>query len=196
MSYDKIITKCIDGEEISYGIVFGNESVVFIKTGADGSIYGYKDKYPRMARRIHERMGATVICSSNPYIENELHVAADKELIESIVTEMNCLSYEVSFFGTSDGAYHNLFLAKAIPETVKIVCVNTSTYSFDVLRELLCELSDVSKVLVYGNKDNEYDYAPVLKKQNIDNLEVITVAGADHEFNRMLEEYILLSDLL
>ena len=45
MVYDEIIKKRIDGETINYGIVKGNENVVFIKVGADGNIKGYKNKY-------------------------------------------------------------------------------------------------------------------------------------------------------
>ena len=78
MNYDKIFRKRIDGTEIRYGVVFGNEKIVFIKTGAYGRIGGSNNKYLKMAQRLHERLGATVICSSNPFIE-EGHVAADSE---------------------------------------------------------------------------------------------------------------------
>ena len=63
LCYDKIIRKIIGGETINYGIIFGNDKIVFIKTGVDGDIRGYKDKYLKMSHRVHERMGATVICA-------------------------------------------------------------------------------------------------------------------------------------
>ena len=44
MNYDKIFRKRIDGTEIRYGVVFGNEKIVFIKTGVDGKIDGYDNK--------------------------------------------------------------------------------------------------------------------------------------------------------
>ena len=80
MTYDQIREKPVDGETIHYGILLGNETIVFIKAGADGDIYGYQNKYLHMARRLHERMGATVVCASNPYIE-EGHIDADKSVI-------------------------------------------------------------------------------------------------------------------
>ena len=61
LNYDKILSATVDGEKIKYGILFGNEKIVFIKVGADGNIRGYQDKYLKMAHRIHARIGATVI---------------------------------------------------------------------------------------------------------------------------------------
>ena len=195
MNYDKIFRKRIDGTEIRYGVVFGNEKIVFIKTGVDGKIDGYDNKYLKMAQRLHERLGATVICSSNPFIE-EGHVAADKAIIEKVAAEINPSSFELFLFGTSDGAFHNLSLAATLPETVKLVCVNTSTPNYDRLKENLIKLSHVSKIFVYGDKDVEYHFLPRLEKENFENFELITVSGADHKFTGMVEEYILLSDLL
>ena len=195
MNYDKKFRKRIDDMEIRYGVVLGNEKIVFIKTGVDGEIDGYDNKYLKMAQRLHERLGATVICSSNPSTDSG-HFASDKAFIEKIVAETGLSSYTLSFFGTSDGAYHNLSLAAALPETVKLVCVNTSTSGYDRLKEKLLKLSHVSKIFVYGDKDDEYHFLPRLEKENFENFELITVSGANHEFTGMVEEYILLSDLL
>lgn len=195
MIYDKIIKKHIDSETINYGIVFGNEKIVFIKTGADGNIKGYKDKYLKMAQRVHERMGATVICASNPYIECG-HEATDKLIISQIASEVNCSEYEVYFFGTSDGAHHNLVLAKEIPQTVRLLAINPSLIDFDEFKDKLLELPQISKTIVYGTKDELSDFFSTLKELKCDNLETITINEADHDFNGMLEEYIALIDLL
>ena len=56
LNYDKV-----DDEKIKYGILFGNEKIVFIKVGADGNIRGYQDKYLKMAHRVHARIGDTFI---------------------------------------------------------------------------------------------------------------------------------------
>ena len=195
LNYDKIVRKKIETETINYGIISGNEKIVFIKVGADGNIKGYKNKYLKMAHRVHERTGATVICASNPYIENG-HVAADKEMILKVVNEMNFSEYTVSFFGTSDGAYHNLSLAQEISGVIKILCVNPSSVNLDDLEKKLLKLSSVNKILVYGSKDDEYSSLLHLKELNCENLELITIDGADHEFKGMSEEYIRLIDML
>ncbi len=81
LRYDTILSISIGDEKIKYGIIYGNEKIVFIKVGTDGSIRGYQDKYLRMSHRVHDRISATVICASNPYISGNSHIKADKSLI-------------------------------------------------------------------------------------------------------------------
>ena len=66
MKFDKIIK---DGL-IEYGIINGNNTIVLIKSGANGSLYGYNNKYLTIASRINKEYGYTVICSSNPFDGN------------------------------------------------------------------------------------------------------------------------------
>ena len=195
LNYDKTTSKAVADETINYGIVYGNEKIVFIKTGADGSIRGYQDKYLRMARRIHDRLGATVICASNPYIEVG-HDAADRAMISEVAAAGGFAVYEVYFVGTSDGGYHNLLLAQAIPQTVKLIGINTSLNTVDDLVEKLQAIPNVKKLLVYGTEDDDYESVSLLQTQNYDNLEILTVEGANHQFRGRLEEYIALVDLL
>ena len=128
LSYDKTINKTLSGEKLRYGLLYGNEKIVFIKVGAGGNIRGYQDKYLKMAHRVHERLGATVICASNPYIEHG-HEDADQAMIETVAAEAGFASYEVYFVGTSDGGYHNLKLAKIVPQSVKFLGINASLNS-------------------------------------------------------------------
>ena len=52
-------------DEIEYGIIHGNNTIVFIKVGLKGSIYGYKNKYLRIAKKLNKEHGCTVIVASN-----------------------------------------------------------------------------------------------------------------------------------
>ena len=66
--YDKIIhSQFEDIAIIDYGIIKGNGTIVFIKAGQDGSMYGYQNKYLKIADNINKKFGYTVICSSNPF---------------------------------------------------------------------------------------------------------------------------------
>lgn len=195
INYDEILSKTIDEEEINYGIIYGNEKIVFIKVGADGNIRGYKCKYLKMACKVHESLGATVVCASNPFIEQG-HLEADEAIITKIASQINCCDYEVYFVGTSDGAHHNLALAKKVPQTVKILSINTSMVDLQDLKDRLYELPKIKKILVYGTKDELFHCVPSLENMRCDNLEVKVIHGADHEFKGMLEEYISLIDLL
>ena len=178
--------------KVEYKIVYGNEKIVFIKSGAGGNASGYKNKYIRMAEKIHDRLGATVICASNPDVPHEKY---DEAAIRRIVSEKAFSDFELYFIGTSDGAYHNLSLARRFPETAKFVGINTSYIDVYELKERLTALPDVHKVLIYGTEDDDFDeVVPMLSKIKCDKLELKFVDGADHSFTDMLDEFIALAD--
>ena len=51
---------------IEYGVILGNEKIVFIKCGLLGSLRGYHDKYLKVAKELNKEYGYTVVCSTNP----------------------------------------------------------------------------------------------------------------------------------
>ena len=110
MEFDKVIKRICGDYEFTYGIIFGNEKIVFIKAGAGGDYRGYCDKYLKMAISAHKRMGATVICASNPINS----VSTDRRAILKCVEMLGLSSFELYLVGVSDGAYLNLLLAKVL----------------------------------------------------------------------------------
>ena len=183
------------GDKFNYHFVLGNEKIVFIKAGAGGSERGYEDKYIKMAERIHERTGATVITASNPI--DPICYVPDKEEICCIAKELNLSNFELYFVGVSDGAYLNLELASKFPETVKWVGINASFNSVSNLKKRLEALPNVNKLMIYGTKDDYFDeVVPALSKMSCDNFNLKFVDGADHRFTDMLDEFIELADLV
>lgn len=195
LGYDKTICKTISGKAIHYGILYGNAKIVFIKVGADGSIRGYRDKYLKMAHRVHERLDATVICASNPYIEYG-NLEADHEMISEVAADCGFSDYGVYFVGTSDGGYHNLLLAQQVPQSVKLLGINASLVDEDSFAEKLQTIPNVEKLLVYGTEDDDYEFVLTLQGLDCENLEILTVEGADHEFTGMVEAFIAQIDLI
>ena len=197
LSYDKILGATVDGEKIQYGILFGNEKIVFIKVGADGNIRGYQDKYLRMAHRVHARIGATVICASNPYISEPAHIKADKALIHKLITDREFESCEMYFVGTSDGGYHSLLLAQQFSQTAKYLGINSSHMGIDNFAEIILSLSRVQKILVYGRDDEDFDKDfPTMNALACDNLEIVVLNGVDHDFTGRVDDFIALIDLI
>ncbi len=189
-----IDTQYVDGEKVEYEIVFGNEKIVFIKAGAGGNVRGYDNKYLKMARRVHERLGATVICTSNPVAPHE---DLDEAEIRWVIAEKGLSNFEISFIGASDGAYHNLSLASRFPETVKWIGINTSYINVPDLKKRLLSSPNVYKILIYGTKDDDFnEVVPAISEITSDNLLLELVEGADHRFYGMIEEFIALSDYL
>lgn len=189
-----IDTKYVDGEKVEYEIIFGNENIVFIKTGAGGNVRGYKNKYLQMARRVYERIGATVICASNPDVS---HVNFDEEEIRWVASERGFESFNLCFWGTSDGAYQNLSLAKRFPKTAKWIGVNSSFITFADFEEKLQDLPCMKKILVYGTEDDEYDVVfPALTTKKDENRKFHFIEGADHRFSDMLPQFIQTIDFI
>lgn len=91
--FDKEIKKEFkDIAIIEYGIVEGNNTIVFIKAGQNGSLYGYQNKYVRMANNLNKKYGCSVICSSNPFDgENPLDNAM--EVIEEYAKNLMIIKY-------------------------------------------------------------------------------------------------------
>ena len=148
-----------------------------------------------MAERIHGRTGATVICASNPI--DPICDAPDAEEIYWVVNRMGFEKFELYLVGVSDGAYLNLKLAKLFPETVKWIGINTSYPEIYDLEARLKELSCVSKLMIYGTKDDDFDeVVPALNKMTCDNFAVEFAEGADHSFTDMLDEFVALADYI
>jgi hypothetical protein len=192
MDFDKIIHKIADGEQADYGFVFGNNKMVFIKAGAGGGITGYQNKYLRMAHRVHERLGATVICSSN----YEKCLPMDKKAIEWCARHLKLKDAELYFVGVSDGSDQCITLSRNAP-TKKLLCINPSFVPGHDPSDRLIIRSKVEKIFVYGTKDDEgYELVPKLMERNIPNFEIKWVKGADHEFTGMVDEFVSLIDLI
>lgn len=183
------------GEKFNYHFVFGNEKIVFIKAGAGGSQRGYEDKYIKMAQRIHKRMGATVICASNPI--DPICDAPDVEEIRWVANSLGYENFELYLIGVSDGAYLNINLARKFPETVKWVGINSSFAEVSDLEDELKSISDVFKLMIYGTKDDDFDRVILeLRKMHCDNLAFEFIDNADHNFTDMLDKFIALADYL
>lgn len=191
-AFDKIIHKTLDEESVDYGFIFGNNKIVFIKAGAGGGIPGYQDKYLRMANKVHERLGATVICSSN----YEKSLPTDKKAIEWCARYLKLEDVELYFVGVSDGADQCIILSRNAP-TKKLICINPSFVPGHDPSDRLIIRSKVDKIFVYGTKDVEgHELVPKLMEREIPNFEIRWVEDADHEFTGMVDEFVSLIDLL
>lgn len=192
MCFDKIVHKAVGEETVDYGLIFGNNKIVFIKAGAGGGIPGYQDKYLKMANRIHERIGATVICSSN----YEKCLPNDKKVIELCARYLKLKDAELYFVGVSDGADQCIILAQNV-STKKLLCINPSFVPGRDPSDRLIALSKVEKTFVCGTNDNEAcEPVSTLMEKKIPHFEIRWVEGADHEFTGMVDEFVKLIDLL
>ena len=166
---------------------------MFIKSGVGGSHKGTGDKYLKMAQKLHERLGATVICSSNPVEDRDM----DKETIREIISKKGFSQFEMYFIGTSDGGYQNIVLADQFPETVKFLGLSASCKGLPDFEKRIKKLSKVEKIFVYGTKDWQYkSIVPFLKNLKTERFTLIEIDGADHEFHGRIDEVVSFVDML
>lgn len=191
LNFDKNFSKTYHGEKIRYGVMFGGKKIAFIKSGAGGRIGGANNKYLRIANLLKQK-GFSVICASNP-IES---INVDQSVILDYVAQMGFTDYTLYFFGSSDGAYYNLDLARAFPQSVKLVSVNSSNIGIDEFIEKLRLIPAVEKTLIYGTLDEDFKFASRIENAAIKSLKIITIDNANHEFAGMTDKFISFAKLL
>ena len=193
MNFDKTLCDVIDGYEIKYGIIYGNENIFFIKCGAGGTIPGDENKYLELAYKLHERLGATVICSAYPYPSDDYLLQYDEEIIKRFITKFKS-SYTLNFIGVSRGAYVGLtYFSKKIHFDKMLLINMPLMINFHKSIEALPNMPNTKLLFVYGDKDPSITYIPYLKLYHD---EVIIIKGADHTFTGMVDKFTALAELL
>ena len=195
MAFDEIWQQTQEGVAIRYGVVHGNDTIVFIKSGTGGKYDGYQQKYLRMAERIHTAPGYSVITADNP--EDLFHSSqTDRTVIEEYASQRGFADYTVCFVAHSDGWEQIIRTAKKMPQTQRLLGINPSFVDDEEATDDLRALPKAEKTLVYGTQDDDFYLAAKLEAAGIPRLRIITVDGADHDFTHRLEDFIALIDLL
>lgn len=194
-NFDKAIRKTFQGSRVTYGFLRGSDTIVLIKNGAGGTCRAGKHKHLKMALRLRELHGYSVICASNP-LDNEETYRLDKKVLADFAAEQGFASYRVYLVGTSDGGDQILKLAMELHQTEKLLAINPSVVALTDMAANLRRLPQVEKQIFYGTLDDEVALAPLLKAENIPNLQIDLIPGADHRFTGMVDTYITLADRL
>ena len=189
MEFDKTVSNVIGGCELKYGIIHGNENIVFIKCGAGGSIPGKDCKYLKMAYRLNKKTGATVICSAYPYPSDDILLEYDEKIINKLISKFS--SHTLSFIGVSRGAYVGLTYLSERFKFSKLILINMPLMiNFHKSVEAL---PSKNALFIYGELDPSVTYIPYLKLHHSN---VMTVPKANHTFDGMSDEFVALADLL
>lgn len=172
---------------IEYGIVEGNNTVVFTKAGQNGSLYGYENKYIRMARRLNKKYGCSVICSSNPFDgENPLDDAM--KIIEEYAKKFD--DYKIYYLGYSNGALIGAWYGINYPKIKRMALVNGPLmYNFHKTKEGALSFKGESINFIYGEYDQSIAYTTLLKGIENEKIKVFIEKGQDHYFSKNDEEF-------
>ena len=156
-----------------YGIVKGGKNVFFIKLGVGSSIYGYQNKYLKMAKKIHYKYGLTVIVAVN---------LSDITLESDFYNLQNYLvSADIYFMGISNGASQAIQNEYDNEQIKRMLLVNTP---------LMINLHKTKEGIksykgrltcVFGSKDPSFNYLPLI--QDFRNVNIVVIPGQDHKFS-------------
>ena len=181
-----------DGYKIEYGLIYGDNRVIIIKAGAGGSYIGYEEKYLKIARRLHDTYGCTVLSLSN--YANDSFERGDAAVIREFLTGMGG-EVELYYVGNSNGSTQGLLSATQYFDFRRMVLVNMPLMmNFHKIKEAL-NRADTEIRFVYGEKDTSISYVPFLrnvgqKEGNLARVEIVTVKGADHNFAGMTDVFM------
>lgn len=183
LKYDEVI-------DDMYGIVSGGEDVFFIKTEVNSSIYGYQNKYLKIAKRINYKYGLTVIIANN---------SSDVTLENDFNNLEDYLKGNIYFMGVSNGAAQAIQSEAVSSRIKKMLLVNIP---------LMINLHKTKEgiknykgrlICVFGSKDPSFNYLPLI--QDFRNVNVAVVPNQDHNFSNgdeflYLPEKYLFGDLV
>ncbi len=180
MSFNFIIHE----NQTEYGIIYGNSTVVLLKTGLNGSINGYENKYLNLATQINEIFGFTVVIVSNPYdgsFKTYLGLANDyiKNTLELIKEELPIAPVKYYYIGVSNGALIGLFHSYKYPIIEKSLLINMPLYIMNIFAIQKC-IAKYPKPpsIIYGSLDDSFSMVKYLKAH------MTIITGEDHFFSK------------
>jgi hypothetical protein len=176
-----------DSTTLKYGVVNGSNKVLLIVGGQDCSIYGYENKYLKMAYKYNEEYGVTVVVASNPYNgENFLtsHMYVIHQLLDGDIT--------VVCMGVSNGARLLAQYSFLYGEIERLLLVNGPlNINWHKTKKGLDQYKGKRIDFVYGEKDPSIPYLELINTiVSETDINVKTVMGADHNFAGLLEEFL------
>lgn len=197
MDFDALtVAYAPNGVALEYGIVHGNSHIVLIKSGRGGSSRGEENKYVKMARRLSERLGCTVICAPNP-TDCDCTYLLDLAVIKRHATQNGFTDWSLSLIGSSNGAYQCLLLAAEHGCVSHVLCINMPLMiNFHKSLAALRAMEGVKKTFVYGTCDPSCRYLCFLEGKNLPQCSVVCMDGADHCFTGRADVFVGLADLL
>lgn len=193
LKFDKEIhSKFEDIAIIDYGIIEGNNIIVFIKAGQNGSLYGYQNKYIKMAKRLNKKYGCSVICSSNPFDGNNPLDNA-MVIIEDYAKRFD--DYKIYYLGYSNGVLIEAWFGVKYPKIKRMALVNGPLmYNLHKTKEGALSFKGESINFIYGEHDQSTPYIELLKSIENDKIKVFIEEGQDHHFSKSEEEFQRIPD--
>ncbi len=172
-----------------YGIVLGYNEVFLIKTELNGSIYGFQNRYLKMAKRINFEYGLTVIVANN---------LSDTTLEDDFYNLKDYIKGDIYFMGMSNGGTSAIQDENISSKIKKMLLVNLPLMINLHKTKDGIKLYKGKLTFVYGSKDPSFNYLPLI--QDFRNANIVVIPNQDHNFSNgddflHLPEKYLFTDL-
>lgn len=197
--FDLIIKTTFDNNIIEYGIINGNNIIIFIKSGKNGTIYGYNNKYFKIANNLNKKYGYTVICSSNPFSNDNNSLDDAINVIKNYCNDNNLKDYEIYYMGHSNGGIIGAQFGYKYPSIKRMLLINTPLMiNYHKTKEGLIKFNQEQLIMIYGNLDPSYRYTQLLDIIPNKKIKYFIIDGQDHhfskntfDFKKLPEKYLL-----
>ncbi len=188
--YDLKIKRQNDHGVIEHGVIKGNKTVLLIKTGLGGSIYGYEDKYLQIANNLNEKYGATVVVADNKNVGNYIVLNETMYWLKELFNDDELEGVEIYFMGHSDGAKMGAEIGYHYKKIKKMLLINPP-----LMINLDKQIRGVNEFggkiqFVFGEFDLSTQVVDVNNLANNQNIKVEIVKDADHYFKGKLQDFI------
>lgn len=171
-----------------YGIVFGANVLVYIKTGNGGNIYGYENKYQKIANRINDELGYAVLVASNP-VEEQCNLQREVRIVLDAFGIFNAFD-DIIYIGISDGANIGAQQGYRISELKRMLLINGPLMiNFHKTKRGILAFENEKIEMIYGERDPSYNYVGLLDTIDSKLLEVNTLEEIDHNFTNALPKF-------
>lgn len=184
---DDFISKQILGKT-TYGIIPGSSTLVYIKAGKGGSIYGYEDKYLKISQKIFNEYGYTVVVASNPVIcDTKTSFTCDMEFITKNFPHTS----KIYAFGHSNGGIMLAAFAYKYPLIKRVLSVNAPLMvDFQLTRNGITNFKGEKMTLLYGDLDPSKPFLDKLKYFTTKGFSYEVLKDTDHHFTNKVHQFI------
>lgn len=189
MKYDIELHRQFNEQIIDYGIIHGNNNILFVKAGQDGSMYGYENKYLKIAKAINEKYGSTVICSSNPFDGNNPLDDA-MEVIDTYCKDNKFDNYDIYYMGHSNGGLIGAWYGTKYDKVKRLLLINAPLmYNYHKTKEALINFNSEQLVLIYGSLDQSFPYVKLLDRIQNKKVKYYIIDNQDHYFSKGVYDF-------
>lgn len=173
-----------------YAIINGNETLLFIKAGLNGSCYGYNNKYVTIAKNINQKFGYSVACVSN-LNRNGNPLERDLKVIHKLFkNEIKRIYY----MGYSNGALIGACYTHLFQDIQKSLLINSPIIQHWLKIKPALQKINTPTTFIFSDQDPSFPYIELLTFIKNSQINISIIKNTDHYFSNKLDEFIHLAE--